>query len=285
MRFKGDFDAHAYLKVLPKSIDLEIAPNSEKSIDLHIKTANDENVRRFMPIELNWANTYDHPELKIPVLRGTSYLGVAAQFDIPRRSKPVTIDGKLDEWDNLEFVVEEPGQIKIGSASWTGPDDCSWRFAVEMDKEYVYIAIAVIDDIPYYIGAKPWNQDGIEIRLDGRSDPPRSSHRGEGDNKEHLLIALSPAHDPADMFTFEAEILETLGVKTMCIATENGYNAEIAVPFSYFQQRQGQDWKAFRLNIAIDDFDDPNSPPSQLWWAPDWRTNKHIPGSGTFKRK
>ena len=57
------------------------------------------------------------------------------------------------------------------------------------------------------------------------------------------------------------------------------------MPASYLNKAQGGRWEAFRLNIAMDDFDYPGRPGAQLWWRPDWRHSLNYVGSGTFKRQ
>ena len=168
-----------------------------------------------------------------------------------------------------------------------GPGDCSWRFGVELDKEYLYIAVEVTDERPVYTGAVAWQQDGIEVRVDGRPDPQRSDHRGQGDlsMENHVFIALSPGNTPEEMITVEPGRLEELGVKAICVPTEAGHNTEIAIPLSHFEERQGRKWREFRLNIAVDDYDEQTGSLSQLWWQPDWRDASNYPGSGTFRRR
>ncbi|MGY8827820.1 MAG: hypothetical protein ACKVJG_28600 [Candidatus Latescibacterota bacterium] len=46
-----------------------------------------------------------------------------------------------------------------------------------MDEEYVHIGV---DERPVYLKKAPWRQDGIEGRVDGRSDPVRSAAREGG---------------------------------------------------------------------------------------------------------
>lgn len=50
-------------------------------------------------------------------------------------------------------------------------------------------------------------------------------------------------------------------------------------------EKQGEEWTAFRLNIAVDDVDEPNGSLAQLWWRPDWRGEKNYPASGTFRKR
>jgi hypothetical protein len=75
------------------------------------------------------------------------------------------------------------------------------------------------------------------------------------------------------------------GIKAICVKTETGHNTEIAIPVSYLNEKQGGEWKQFRLNIAVNDFDQIAGPLKALWWRPDWRGPQTYAGSGTFERK
>jgi len=169
----------------------------------------------------------------------------------------VTIDGVLDDWTELPYVVEDPVEIDGDESSWTGAADCSYRFGIRTDQRFLYIAIEVIDESPVYLQKVPWQQDGIEVRLDGRPDPARSNNRGESDRNmaNYLFIGLSPDPDPAKMSVVESERLAELGIKAISVPTINGHNTEIAVPLTYLEKLQGADWQRIRLNIAVDDFD------------------------------
>ena len=70
----------------------------------------------------------------------------------------------------------------------------------------------------------------------------------------------------------------------VCVKTSTGYAAEIAIPVSYLNKMQETEWEAFRLNVAVDDFDDSGNGLQLQWW-PDWRRDHSILGSGTFFRQ
>jgi hypothetical protein len=75
------------------------------------------------------------------------------------------------------------------------------------------------------------------------------------------------------------------GVRAVCVKTDTGHATEIAIPAKYLDEKQGGPWKAFRLNIAVNDFDQVAGPLRALWWRPDWRSAATYAGSGTFERK
>jgi hypothetical protein len=74
------------------------------------------------------------------------------------------------------------------------------------------------------------------------------------------------------------------GVQAICIKTATGHATEIAIPLTYLNDKQGEAWTRFRLNVAVDDHDEPTAPGAQIWWRPDWRASSTYAGSGTFKK-
>ena len=285
LSISASFADDAVMSVSPESIERVLPPNSVELIDVEVTAAQPVRVRQFKPLVMEWKAKLDHPELKIPEFEGTASLMVAKEFDVDVRTGPVVVDGDLGEWADLPFVVDEPAQIDVDPTSWTGSADCSWRFGVELSDEYLYIALEVTDERPIYTGAAAWQQDGVEVRVDGRADPERSDNRGNTEQRGTLFVSLSPAHDVKDLLIRDPEFLDSLGVEAICVDTEKGHNTEIAIPVAFFEERQGKEWSKFRLNIAIDDFDELTGPLAQLWWQPDWRDATNYPGSGTFRRR
>ena len=211
------------------------------------------------------------------------------RYDCPRRTGPVTVDGRLDDWKQLPQECRDPPQILFEAKSWEGPRDCSYRFAVEYDDEYLYVAVETTDDCFYRKSpeAHPWQQDGIEIRLDARGEQQRSYGRGRRDFAGHILVALSSSETPEEVYAFQKENWYA-GMRAVCVKTAKGHNTEVAIPVAYLDAHARGRWREFRLNIAVDDFDplpDGDAVGAQLWWQPDWRLDENVAGSGTFRRR
>jgi hypothetical protein len=173
--------------------------------------------------------------------------------------------------------LKSPGQIEINPDSWLGPDDCSWRFSVEMDDTHLYVAVDVTDERQIYKQSSVWTQDGLELRIDARPEPARSQGRDQGGTA--LLVAISPDHIRQNMGLYQPDVLEREGVPAVGVPTPTGHAYEVSV-----EAQQGKDWDRIRINIAVDDFDEITGPLAQLWWQPDWRDPANFAGSGTFRR-
>ncbi len=287
LRLEGSFADHPQLAGLPDSFAVVLEPNSVQLVELEVKAMLPEAVERLKPLLFDWRAEYQQEAIKLPLIEGTSRAVVARTYPLSRREQAIAVDGDLGDWKALPFQVNEPAAINGTPASWTGPADCAWRFGVALGKTHLYIGIETTDDRPVHLGKQAWEQDGVEVRVDGRPDPARSAGRGEDDEgmKAQVFVGLGPGPSPEQLAVYANERLKELGVAAICVPTPKGHNTEIAIPLSYFAERQGEDWQELRLNIAVDDFDEPAGPLAQLWWQPDWRDLETFAGSGTFEKE
>ncbi len=198
---------------------------------------------------------------------------------------PIRVDGKLDDWDALPIECKNPQQIRCNPDAWTGPEDCWFQIGAQYTDEYVYVAIRVFDD-KVLTSAKlaTWEQDGVEFRLDARPKEIRDTIAGLSENKQNILVILSPEQTLATMVSPDpAEVVE--GVQSACASMEGGYGFEVAIPVAYIEKMQGAPWSGFRMNFNIDDTDKSKDRVAQLCWKPDWRFNLNFKGSGAFERR
>jgi hypothetical protein len=153
---------------------------------------------------------------------------------------------------------------------------------VAYDDDNVYLAVEATDE-KHVTDPKqmPWRQDGVELFLSAVPDPQRSQLRGWGHlwNEELQLAIAGPSTD--DLVVWE-RARHPKGTRIARRRTASGHATEVAIPVAYFDEKQGQPWEAFRLNVAVNDSDVPGER-VQIWWRPDWRrSEKTYAGSGTF---
>ena len=282
------FEPHPALQSGPLNLlGARIEPGQEQAIDVSLHTDEPLAADGIAPLILEWIVTFESPDGRPLMNRQQQRVPIVKReiHPCPRQLAPVVIDGNLDDWADLPFVVEQPGQILKDATSWTGPDDCSYRFAVAYDDQNLYVAVKTIDDVVINDkGDEPWKQDGPEIRIDARPDPDRSMGKGNTDFKETLLLALVPTDTADRKAGYQLDQLPD-GVQFTCVKTDTGYAIEAAIPNSYLDECQGKPWDMFRLDVAINDLDLPDGQGAQLHWVPDWRTDENSPGSGTFQRQ
>jgi hypothetical protein len=272
----------------PYAVDDTIDPNSVRVVKLKLQTRRAVKVEELNPLLLDLELSYKVPKGPAIQMQRLQAVAVDRVLPIPKRAAPVVVDGKLDEWKSLPIACVRPAQIREDRSAWKGPADGSFKIAVEHDEKFVYVAVQVTDErIVTHENKPPWEQDGVEIRLDARPDPARSQGTGEGEFDEFIFVAMPPAESPQKTSIFQKHRL-TPGVQAACVRAsgqrDGAYAAEIAIPVEYLNERQKGPWKQLRVNVALNDVDDASGTNSQLWWRPDWREKQTYPGSGTFSR-
>ena len=104
--------------------------------------------------------------------------------------QPPAIDGDLAVWDQSAFIQVTPtnGVLDGESSSIQDPADFSFMFGVRNDAEYLYVAVAITDDIlvldtnldPNAKAARAWMDDAVEIFLDGDHSHSRDARDAAG---------------------------------------------------------------------------------------------------------
>lgn len=216
------------------------------------------------------------------VFEGEVNIGVVQLLNASRPQRTPSIDAELDDWPRLRFDVEHPAQVQRQAEARRGTDDSRFWLDVAHDDAWLYVAVEVHDDdLRAEAGVEPWEQDGVEIRIDARPDPQRSNYGGARDGQDVLVLALSPSDDAADVWLrTEPWMKIPQGVRAACVRTPKGFIAEVAVPRAWAVEASGGSLERIRVNVAVDDRDADGL--SQSWWWPDWRSPEQIPGSGTF---
>jgi len=281
------FSSNDGLDLSTATHDVDLPAKGAVSTDVVLEAATPVFIGAVQPITVNVDMLFNPAQGEPLDISTQSTLVIDAPFECAMRGKDVRIDGELNEWPELPFVMTRPCILTGTKEHWTGPEDSSFEFAVARDATFVYIAIRVTDDVGvYFPELHPWQQDGLEVRLTALPDERRASWMGKPEFGSALLLAFCPvAEGTAAMKLYEPGQIPA-GVQAVSKQTATGYVAEIAVPHAVLDAQYGGSWKAFRLNIAVDDVDDPLDPAvNQLWWRPDWRTDVSYDNSGTFYRK
>jgi hypothetical protein len=103
--------------------------------------------------------------------------------------RAITLDGKLDDWRGVRFhrVAPQNGVFDLESSLTRDPADLSYRFALCHDATALYVAVEVSDDVLQLddtaLGetqAKAWQDDAVEIFLDGNHNRAPDARRADG---------------------------------------------------------------------------------------------------------
>jgi hypothetical protein len=276
------FEDNPLLKPEILSYQKEILPNSLDIIKLPVTTVTAVEIKRIQPLFMKSWLVYKY--------QNNRQINVDSKFGIAPIKKEycyftngkIWIDGVIDEWEGLSFRTGTRS-IKTGDINgYLGDFDGSFEFDTRYDHENLYIALSVWDDqLVIDEEMSHWTQDVVRIYLDGRPLEISSNGRGENQNDDFLYISFIPAATKkGDPTIFQKQYLP----QNTIIATKKtvaGFDAEISVPLSYLNFKNGADWENFRINLAFVDYDENNSR-TIIWWNPAWDSKENYVGSGIF---
>ncbi len=112
----------------------------------------------------------------------TSERNVAGFVNVPKASRPIVLDGVLDEPDWARASVEKFDEARQyysfdpANVKWRGPSDLSGTVRFLWDDKFLYVGVEVVDDIA---GSKQaddmlWAQDGLQFLVDPCRDREES---------------------------------------------------------------------------------------------------------------
>ena len=144
----------------------------------------------------------------------------ATEVTAYRAYRPPQIDGNLADWAGVPvYVLNADRAYRV---LWTTPTplDASATLQAAWDADNLYFALRVYDDaVKVDSGAKPWQDDAIEIGFDGRHDHVRNC--ALDDDRQFTVTALGQIYESGSPLT---------GVPVARVATSNGYILEFAIP-------------------------------------------------------
>ncbi len=147
---------------------------------------------------------------------GTSYY---AAFPVT-----ITVDGDFSDWAGVPYA-----SVESGPKPPPDPSQESLSFAVVADANNLYISAQVKDSliVAGKHGIDFWNEDSVEIYINATGDPSLTSY-APGVAQIVLPaanIGLLPGQGSVGGINFEG-----LGVRSVTVATINGYAIEAAIP-------------------------------------------------------
>lgn len=184
-----------------------------------------------------------------------------------RPDPPPSIDGDISEWYQSSGSFKVKGEnITYNKAGWKGENDLSGTLWLGWDKNHLYLAAEVIDDMFFQdkSGKDIWLGDHLEFDFDPKYKP------GVKDifAKEQFVMGFSPGNlqdtgDPLFDMPPECYIWRPIGLEppqidVAVLRTEDGYTLEASIPWKLFgiKPKQGM---IFGVDFRISDSDGPNS--------------------------
>jgi predicted alpha/beta superfamily hydrolase len=191
-------------------------------------------------------------------------------------------------WTDLPYTIPDETENVVA------------RFGVAYDDRHVHISVRVWDGaIVSGQDTLPGNQDSIGFIFDGRAASVLFRGKGYGDNDDDhaLILCASPAEPGKEIGIGSRGVrLDPLGSEAWnrvmpsgsdvaCQLTPDGYQGRLSIPASHLDQLQDGSWRAFRLNIWINNADTAGGPVTETWWQPEWKKFHSLIWAGIFARR
>ena len=150
---------------------------------------------------------------------------------IPKASKPIKMDGKLDDWDGA-FVTP----VHVGHPDFANRGG---QFLFLWDEENLYIGLRCLDQKPAHIGPdnQIWNGDAVEFYLDTRRGEKLGA-KEFGPGTLHCFYTpftkteIKPRIQVRDLPAFKEFRLQ--GAEVAAEKTPWGWTAEFKLPWANF---------------------------------------------------
>ncbi len=261
------------LTVSPTGASIALRPGERRTVYASVAAVKPSALSSLTPIAVGWSTWFTPTTEHSYCGRNASAIRILPLYSC--RDRAVTVDGYLDEWDELPIEVRRPEAVLKDAAAWAGPDDCRYRIATSHSDGNLIVAVEVIDDEIVTKKKFAWTQDGIEVFVDARP-------RARQGSRPFLQIALNPADRGGAAWPWMPRRLPH-GTQIAASRTDSGYTAEVLLSAGYLREQAGGEWERVRVNVAVNDRDADGQ--ACLWWKPDWRGPRTYAASGTFARR
>jgi hypothetical protein len=197
------------------------------------------------------------------ILRSATFAVGEGGAKLVATRQPLKIDGQLNDWTALGEgailgSIADAAQVTAGDAkTWTGAADAGAKLYATWTKDAIYAAIAVTDDqvLATPPGDQPYNNDGIELFIDGRaSDMQWQVQPTEGVHQ----IAIGPGQKEGEPVIQLLGKSELKGLQSAVVRTATGYVVEMRIPLTA-ENFPAADWNAGRtikMSLLLTDKDD-----------------------------
>lgn len=248
LQLSGSFVPLENIRFEPESVDLVLAPMSEKIIPVVLKSDEKRDLSLLKP-NLQITATMDQKGEKLSSSKNAIWI-----IDKIQKGKTKTAD--------LVLEAVEAASIQE-DWDWEGDDDAQLWLNLAHDKEFIYVEVAVSDDHLISLPASNTDLLGLYINADTSFGAP-----------VELLLELESG---SNRIKTTSNLKRKPMIKSQAF-TENGkFSMYIRLPRSLFPHN------VLRLNISYKDVDvEFNMDQAVLWLRPSWGSEADYPQSGVF---
>lgn len=185
----------------------------------------------------------------------------------PHLSTAPNLDSVWDEWTTTKYPAK---YVAYGASERINSDDLEGSFRLGWDKDYLYVAVKVLDDkyVQKATGAELYKGDSIEILLDTNLYGDLNSNTLSADDYQ---IGISAGKDGIDgikegyIWYPTSKSGGISGIKIGSSAGEGVYRVEMAIPWSTFgiTPASGQQY-GFGISMSDNDNESKNEQQSMV---------------------
>jgi len=184
-------------------------------------------------------------------------------LDVYPGDSPVIVDGSLSEWTSDRLMTLDVNTAYHAAGIIDGRADLSGDLWAAWDRNYLYLAIHVNDDILMADSdGALWHDDTVEIGLDGLYD-----HLSWQEDDHQYAIRFD------GMLTDFGKLLEDSNLLLGTQRVAGGYDIEFGVPMRYLGYTKADPGIVVGLNLALSDDDDIERYDARLIWRGDSTSN------------
>lgn len=273
---------------------MTVAPGARERIELPVASDAPTAYTAIAPGRVIWSLSTGEDPVTVKTVAGLLPVGTPA---IPRGEAP-TLDGVLDDWDELPFRADAQGDV---ASPATAATDVSFAFALREAGGDLYLAASVVDDSVVASEALgPRIQDALVVNVDSRPEPQRSANVPlYPATRDGHIARMARAHltvvdarpEPPDDYLRQSQA----DVHWRARRTERGYSVEAKIPGSFLDAQADGRWDVLRIAVTAVDWDEGEITNEIPWdargssgvalhWQPDRFGDAPVAGSGTFVR-
>jgi hypothetical protein len=235
------------IRMVPSELKVTVGPGGTETVSVTFTKESGWDVEHPCPFQMNWQSVFGEVSEEWSL-----NIAPEMRFRIPE-GRP---DGSLAFWyDRMPFAVSSQA-----------------RFGLCRTEKTIYCGVYVQKDVLYLDPKKrSFEQDGVEIRFDLRSDRDRFFSDGEIEFRDLFAICVSPGSPKTQHGAFYRKNDLPREVQTLCRPVEGGYFTEAAMPCER---------DTVRVNVCVNLSDGEHI--EKRCWRPPWRSKESFPWSGTF---
>ncbi|OJX46085.1 MAG: hypothetical protein BGO78_04155 [Chloroflexi bacterium 44-23] len=203
----------------------------------------------------------------IPTATNTQTIRGGFWVTAPYLKVTPVLDGVWDEWNTTKYPAK---YVAYGKGEWVDSKDLEGSFRIGWDKDYLYLAVKVLDDkyVQNATGADLFKGDSIEILLDTDLYGDLNSTVLNGDDFQIGISAGKGGIGGIKEGYIWFPASKAGGISGIKIGSEGGdgvYRVEMAIPWSTFgiTPASGQQY-GFGLSISDNDNESKNEQQSMV---------------------